>query len=275
MRFACILTLSIFGGLLLAGARPEHPAESALSPDEIMRRAVERAQSTDGEHARPDYLYTKFTITEELDEKGRLKERKEKRYQGFFHAGLSYLKLMKVEGQNLSASQLKKRQEQELADRQKLTQAKFSKGGDHRENFLSSDLVARYSFALAGSEQINNRTAYRLVFQPKSHDLPVRQVTDRLLNQIAGTVWIDADEFEIAKAEIHLDSEVALWHGVLASLKRFTFSLERTRVDDGVWFNRASSGEFEGRKLMDALRIRTRSESSNFRKVSALKQDDL
>ena len=36
------------------------------------------------------------------------------------------------------------------------------------------------------------------LFEPISHNLPVRQIADRLINQIAGKVWVDAQEFEVA-----------------------------------------------------------------------------
>ena len=237
-------------------------------PAQIMGKALQRAQRLESDLVRPDYVYTKLSITEELDDKGRVKERRQKRYQVLFHSGLSYLKLMKVEGENLSAAELRKQEDHELAERQKLTQTKFAKG-DNRENFLTPELVAKYRFTLIGSECVHGRPAYELKFEPKAPDLPVKQVMDRLLNHLSGTVWIDEEEFEIAKAEIHLDSEVTLWHGVLASLKRFTLSLERTRIDDGVWFNRAITGDFEGRRLFDPTRIRIKSESNNFRKLSS------
>ena len=263
LLFLAMLVLGISRG----GATNLIPS---LSAAQIMSNALGRAQQLESDLSRPDYLYSKLSITEELDDKGRVKERKQKRYQVLFHSGLSYLKLMKVEGQNLSAGELRKQEDQELAERQKLTQRKFAKGGDNRENFLTPELVAKYRFTLIGSECVHGRPAYELKFEPKAPDLPVKQMIDRLLNHLSGTVWIDEEEFEIAKAEIHLDSEVTLWHGVLASLKRFTLSLERTRIDNGVWFNRAATGDFEGRRLFDPTRIRIKSESNGFRKLNSM-----
>ena len=76
---------------------------------------------------------------------------------------------------------------------------------------------------------------------------------------------MDAGEFEVAKAEIDLLDEVTMWGGVLGAMKKFSFDIERTRVDD-VWFNRISNFEVEGRKLLDGTRLRVKSEASNFRK---------
>jgi hypothetical protein len=78
-------------------------------------------------------------------------------------------------------------------------------------------------------------------------------------------VWIDAEDFEIARAEVFLRSEVNLFGGVVASLKRLAYTIERTRVADGVWFSTFSTGDFQGRKLLEPAHIRTRSQSVNFR----------
>jgi hypothetical protein len=217
--------------------------------------------------ARPNYAYTKRTVTDEFDAKGRVKGRKEKLYEVLVESGLSYLKLLQVNGQPLSTEQLRKQEEREEAERQKMTNFQAGKKGDNRENFLTAELVERYQFALLDEQMVNGRMAYRLTFEPKN-GLQIRKLTDRFLNQVAGTVWIDAEEFEIARAEIHLQSEVALWGGMIGTLKRCAFTLERTRMPDGAWFNAVSNGIFEGRKLLEPMLIKTQSKSTNFRRLA-------
>ncbi len=252
--------------LLDAGSGSRMHGGAPLTADEVMKKAVERAQQAKVQKERPAYTYKKATITEELDVAGKVKERKEKLYEVVVDSGLTYLRLVNVNGKNLSPEELKKQEERELRDREKLAQRKTSKGGDDREHFLTRELIAKYDFAVADRKTINGRPAYVLTFQPKP-GVPLKQVADRLLNQVAGKLWIDEQEFEIARIEIHLQSEVTLWGGMLASLKRFNFTLGRNRLEDGVWFNTWSKGDFEGRKLLDAARIRTQSESTGFRRV--------
>jgi hypothetical protein len=246
-------------------------AEALLPADEVVRRAVERAESPDTRFARPDYEYRKHTITEELDKKGHLKEHKEKLYHVLVEAGLSSPRLLQVNGQNLSAEDLKKQQERDAAERAKLVDAKPGKKGENRENFLTADLVDKFKFTLVEQKLINNRLTYVLTFEPKSADLPVKKITDRLVNHVAGTVWIDAQEFEIAKADIHLKCEISMWGGIIGTLRRCDFTLLRTRLPDGIWFNSFSHGIFEGRKLLEPLLIKTMSESSGFHRVALAK----
>ena len=259
--------ITLFALLVLSGGLGQVlQAEKTLSANEVMQKAVERARWSATQHDRPNYTYTKITVSEDLDANGKVKERKEKLYEGVVESGLTFLRLVKVNGKSLPPGELKKQEERELKDRETLAQRKSAKGGDDRENFLTSELIAKYNFAIVDRKPVNGRPAYVLTFQPKP-GLPLKRVSDRLLNQLAGKIWIDEQEFEIAKIEVHLQSEVTLWGGILASMKRLTFTLGRTRLEDGIWFNATSTGDFEGRKLLDLAHVRTQSESNNFRRV--------
>jgi hypothetical protein len=241
-------------------------AAPPLTPDQILQRAVERAVSATTRESRPNYAYSRHTILEDLDTKGRIKDHKDKVFDVSVEGGLTFLKLIELNGQKLSAADLKKENEREAAERQKLMDGKPGKRGDERENFLTMDLVRRFHFALSGQQDLNGRQAYVLVFDPKPN-LPVKTLTDRFVNQMAGTVWIDAEDFEIARAEVHLQGEVTLWGGIVGTLKHCRYTLERIRLGDGTWFNQTSHGIFEGRKLLEPMMIRTRSEASDFHRV--------
>jgi hypothetical protein len=245
---------------------PAARAAAALSADDIMQRAVQRAESPESRVGRPDYLYRKMTVTEEMDSKGRLKDRQEKVYDVSVEAGLSQLKLIQLNGQELSPTERKKENEREVAERQKMTDAKPGQKGDERENFLTADLVAKYKFTLTGQKNIDGRNTYELAFEPKDSNLPIHKLTDRFLNQVAGTVLIDAQDFEISRADLHLKGEVTLWGGMIGTLTQCNYTLSRTRLSDGVWFNSFSHGYFEGRKLLEPMVIRTRSQSTDFRR---------
>jgi hypothetical protein len=82
-------------------------------------------------------------------------------------------------------------------------------------------------------------------------------------------MWIDVDEFEVARADLQLGSEVDFLGGVIGCLRKLAYTITRTRVAEGVWLHSASAGDFEGRKLLDSMRIKTRSESTNFRLMAS------
>lgn len=264
----CGLTalMALLGGQ--AGAR----AETALTADAVVQKAVARGQE-DQEGTVPDFTYRKHTVTDELDGTGKVKEHREKVYEITYRDGLSHAALLQVDGHPPSESDLKKQSDNEMSVRQITGETR--RKGDNRENFLTTELVARFDFQLIGKTNLNGRAAYQVSFQPKNPQLPVHRIVDRLLNQLSGTLWIDAEEFEVARADVSLRSEVNLLGGIIGSLKKLDYTLERTRVADGVWFSTLSSGDFQGRKLLDVTHIKTKSQSAHFRRMAMSEETKL
>ncbi len=259
--------------LLLSGTVPVlSQTESGLSAEEIIQKAVARAQQTENASGLPEIVYTKCSVTEELDDSGKVKERKEKVYEVSFRDGASRVNLLEVNGRTPTADDRKKQTENEMNLRQILGQSKTGKN-DTRENFLTPDLAARFDFKLIGQVEVNGRAAYQVSFSPKNPEAPEHKLADRLLNRISGILWIDAQEFEIARADVSLRSEVNLLGGIAGTLKKLAYTLVRTRVADGLWMSTLSSGDFQGRKLLDSTHIKTKSESLNFRRVAMTGED--
>jgi len=253
--------------VFLSGIQQHVQAQGNLSVAEIIQKAVARAQQGKTDTGKQAYTYTKVSVTEELDATGKVKEHSEKVYQVSFKGGTNQAKLMEVNGRSPSPADLRKQCDNESTVHQLLGQTK-SVAGENRETFLTPELVARFDFVLAGQGTINGRTAYRVAFQPKHPAQPIHRVVDKLLNRISGTLWIDTEEFEVARADLQLRSEVDLLGGMAGRLKHLAYTMTRTRMMEGVWLNSFSSGDFEGRMLLDSLRIKTKSQTTNFRPLS-------
>jgi len=248
---------------LLGGSLTSHAESPKLSADQVIAKAVDRAGKAEAKAGLPGYTYTKCTVTEELDASGNVKERKSKVYRVIFRDGATYLKLMEVNGRAPAQGDLKKQAENELNVRQVLGNSK-SANSANKDNFLTPELVKRFDFTLVGESALNGRQAYQVNFRVKNPEPPVHRIIDRLLNRISGTLWIDAQEFEVARADVQLGSEVNLLGGIAGSLKKLAYSITRTRITDGLWLSTESVGDFEGRKLIDAMRIKTKSLSTDF-----------
>jgi hypothetical protein len=252
--------------LALAAATMPCPAraENALSAGEVIAKAVARAQKAEATTAPAGVTYTKITVTEAFDTAGNVKEHKERVYHVMFQDGSTYLKLEQVNGRPPDAAELKLHAENEANFRLLSRQPRSAKG-DNRENLLSPDLVARFDFTLVTNAPIAGRMAYQIAFRPKNPLPPAHHIADHFLSRISGIIWIDAEEFEIARAEIGLSSEVDLLGGTVGCLKKLAYTLNRTRIGEGLWINTSSSGNIEGRKLLDSVRIKTNSRAVNFR----------
>lgn len=239
-----------------------------MSAEAILLKTVERAQRLADDKERDCYTYTKIAIKEDLDSKGKVKDRNEKLIQ--FECRSARVTQVKINDRIVSEGDLKKhlpgaKRNAPLAD-----QSPSISRDDAWQKYLTPDLLSKYDFTLMQRESIQGRPVYVMSFQPKNGALPEKKWSDRLFNRIVGTLWIDMEEFEIAKASINLQSEISIGLGILGALKKFSFVLERIRMEGGVWFNSSTRGDFESRKLLDSSHVRVRSDSTNFRKTPLL-----
>lgn len=237
----------------------------ALTAEEVVRKMVARANVASNSNPRADYVYFKKATTEKLDGKGKVEERKEKLIQ--IAAGKGSVVQIKLNGRPLSDEELRKAEAEVRAEDAKMNDSRVARRSDNFERLLTGDLVSRYTFTLIRQEPINGRLAHVLTFKPKSGELPVREISDRFINHLRGIIWVDTENHEIAKADLSLQSEVTLWGGFLGALRKFDYKVERIRLDDGVWFNRWARGDFVGRKFLDNICIRTRTECSQFERI--------
>jgi hypothetical protein len=265
MKFRSPIVRSALMLCLALGGTAYLNAQSAMTGDQVIQKAVARGEQ-DQQGNVPDFKYRKLTLTEELDKTGKVKERREKVWEVSYRDGLSHATLLKVNGHLPSEDDLKEQSDNQMNVAKILGQAKPAKG-DNRENFLTAELVARFDFTLIGQTNLNGRSSYVVSFAPKNPAVPAHRLVEKLLNQVSGTLWIDAQEFEVARAEVALHSEVNLLGGIVGTLKKLTYTLQRTRVADGIWFSTLSTGDFQGRKLLDPTHIKTKSQSVNFRKA--------
>lgn len=226
-----------------------------------MDKAIQRVQVST---VPPAYSYRERTTDDEFDSSGQLRSHEDEVYEAVLRDGTPSLKLVELNGRKLSPAEALRREQKEQAEEQKLRGKDAGMEDARPQSLLTPDLVRRYQFTLLGTEMLHGRETYRLAFVPRP-GLPVRHLTDRFFNHIAGTVWIDAAEFELARAEIHLTSEVKLWDGILAAIKRCDFRLDQIRLPDGTWLNQSVNGFFEGRKFLSSSRVKISCDATDFR----------
>ena len=254
---AMALSLGVYFCLGIASARETNGCPSV---EQILERLSERAKRAQAQTAQPEYTFTKVTEQEEFDSAGQIKQRKSSSNVMFFCSGITSRKPIQIPQANPVATK-----EAAKSIPLKFDKAKSPNRTD-RPNLLTPDLLSKYDFTLVDRANVNGRTAFEIDFSPKKKNPAGKTVVDRMLNQVAGKLWIDADEFELAKAQVHLESEILFGGGILGSVKKAFFVLERTRLPDGVWIDQRTRTDYEGRKLTKTTRVVTKTESSGFRK---------
>jgi hypothetical protein len=244
-------------------------ADDLPAASEVIRRMVERARSIARDDQEPQYAYEKRALLEHLDSEGRTIKSEAKIYQVTLTAGFPLERLVRIQGRELSGEELRRQQRREERFRQRFTSINASNMVARKEAWLTPELLDRYQFVVKKRVTLNNRPALVLMFRPKSGRLQEKAIQDKLLNRMAGMVWIDEQDAEAAKLSVSLTESLSLgWFGMLGSLSQCDLSLERQRMPEGVWVNAQQALWIQCRKLASTMRFRATEVSCDLKKVA-------
>jgi hypothetical protein len=115
---------------------------------------------------------------------------------------------------------------------------------------LNQDLVNRFEFPIVGRDLLNGRPALVIDFVPANKPLPERNLKERFINKAAGRIWIDAADYSLVKADLHLTQQVNVGWGLIGAVWRFNYGFERERTTDGLWFPHEVHWHLEGREVI-------------------------
>jgi hypothetical protein len=262
-----LAVLILITGLLRCVPQSTCATETLPEASEVTRRMIERSRAVaqaDG----AQYTYQKRSLLERLDADGRNLKSEERIYQVTLIGGFPFKRLIRIQGRDLSPEELRAEDTKDMKFRQKFVSADLKNPDARKEGLVTPELLDRYQFVVEKRVILSNRPTLVLRFRPKEGKLPSRTIEDKLLNPMAGRIWIDERDADTTRLEVSLVHPVYLgWFGFLGSLTQCDLSLERQRMPDGVWVNTKQALLIECRKLLATSRFRTTDESSGFKKI--------
>lgn len=239
------------------------PTFEQLASNVVARSKWERTQNTTAQ-----FTFKKLREFEEFDDKGKLEERKQSRQEWFPIDGKPFARLVERNGQPLTDKERKAEEEREAAVRAGKKPARSPEATKRDKEWQFTDeMLARYAFKITGQETVRGRTAWVVEFTPRSKDLPVKNVADRVANKVAGKVWVDVEDWELARLKFWLTEEVTLIGGVVGVLRQFGMTLDRTLVEPNAWLPTRIDLEMSGRELLANKRLHYREEAKDFKRV--------
>jgi hypothetical protein len=225
--------------VFLANSLPAETAAPLPALDTVIQRALDRAATEDDNDREFNQLYgyTRVRVTEYHNAKGVLKKREEKRTpEGLAKANAAPAPAPKpVEKDDAPVSE---------------THSNIRGKQLAVKDYSLTNLVKRFKFTLVGRETVNGRSSLVLDFQPAGKILPAHSYKDKLINKAAGRVWVDEADYAIAKADVHLTKQMNVLGGVVGAIYKFTYSFDRTRTPEGLWFSRHVDWHLDGREVV-------------------------
>lgn len=254
--FALVLGLVL---LLVAASGGRASETTAPAVDQIIDRFLQQARAAAEIEARQEISYHRRTRIDELADDGAVRQTRSKEHAVTNRAGVIRAVLVKVDDREPSDRESR-------ADHKTDSEARRESG--RRRNgpdFLDESLVRRFQYTLEGEETIDGRRVYRLGYEPRPADAGSGKDVDRILSLLHGTLWIDAEQYELVKVEARLRTALKLLGGIAGSLNRLDFAIVRRPIQDGHWANVLLTSHAEGRKLFSAFRARVLVEQDEFR----------
>lgn len=241
-------------------ASAQNGATDALPPiEKIIQNALARAEWQKKLEISRISVAELIKVTERLDDEGSTESKEEIVFRESLHDGHYFHEKILVDGRKLTekeANDEKARKEKFLREIERNRGNKSYKPKNDRVEF-NRELVERYQAKLAGRETVHGREAYVLEFEPRHGKLPVRRRMDYALNKSNGRVWIDSEDYGIARVEFHLMEPVRLWYGILGNVTVADGLVETIRNEEGFWRPREMKIYMDGRILFTSLHHRS------------------
>jgi len=253
--------------------QPLQPSASALSPKEIVRRAMEHDVSN--WRKQTNYTFVQRVEQRELNSDGSVKSTKSETEEIIFLYGQPYAHLIKRNDQPLSESEarkvekklndtMEKRRQESPSDREKRL-ADFEKR-HHEEHSFLLQVPEAYDFRILGEETLGGRTAYVLLGEPRQAFRPTVNAA-RVLPKLRPKLWIGKEDYQWLRLEAEVIDTIT-WGGFLLRLHSGShIELEQALVNNEAWLPQHAHISFDARiALLKSMRLDVDAQFSDYKK---------
>ena len=217
---------------------------------------------------RENYTFNEVTLTDELEKNGTVSRTAQEERNVFFVNGYRVARLVRKNGKELNEGE--SRSEQERVGRliEKDTKAPPGHSFNRRgENVGISQILPLMRISSPRRVLLNGRNtlAYDFVGDPhaKAHGM-----AEGAARKIAGTVWIDEADREVARLEARFDDTFRIGGGFVAAIQKGTSLIfEQAPLGEGLWMPSASEIHLAARELLvKGVRQNIHIKDSDFRR---------
>lgn len=262
-----IILIGLMSGLvansLVCSAEEVRPALPAV--DEIIKQAVKRSEKEEQNDLdfKQRYYFVRSKLTEIRNMEGELKK-SDPRISTNSPSKIAVAPKPEPEPEKeLIVIRSPKDEQFASSSAGKATARKF----DKNQFQFNDDLVGRYDFKFIGREVTNGYSMLVLDFSPKKKKLPENGIKDRVINRVAGRIWVDEREYAIKRCKIHLLESISIIGGIVGEAQKFDYAFDRERTEDGLWYVRTSTWNLEGREVLVHRRAEYRESRTEVKKV--------
>ena len=200
---------------------------------------------------RESYIFREITLTDELDRKGAVNGSESEEVDIFFVNGYRVARLVKKNGKELSEGARKAEQDRIRQLIEKDMKAPAGHSYNRRgENVGISQILPLMRISNPRRISLNGRSTLAFDFVGDPH-ARAHGLAENAARKIAGTVWIDETDREVARLEARFDDNFRIGAGFVASIQKGTsLTFEQSRLGLELWMPATSEIHLAARELL-------------------------
>lgn len=234
----------------LAQASPAKTATAdAPIPDIPTLMMQVQAHQRQLDKVRENYTFREILQTDDLDSNGQVKKTETEESEIFFVNGHHIERLVKKNGKDLSPDEQKKEQERVTKEVEKATKLDPNKSL-HGDEISISRILAIMKVSNPRRVSLNGRDTIAFDFIGDPH-AQTHGLAEDASKKMAGTVWVDEKDREVAKLTVHFDDNFHVGGGLLANIQAgSSFQFEQAKINNELWLPTGGEAHVQARVLL-------------------------
>ena len=240
-----------------------------LTALQIIEKAHEAAKRNGVSEA--VFSYLRQATIKDLGSNGKIRKSYTKTYRAYTDGRDQ--ELVRVDGKPASDRQVARERARNRAQQRRYLARKTEGRANRSENLVTKNVELyqeKFTPILMGVESVNARPAYVIQLKPNTKHKLKSKTVNRFMNQFDARLWVDKQEFHIAKIKAKLSKPVTFLGGLLGVVNAINISVSEKRLASDTWVDENLSANFDARMFWKTYKFRMKSESSNFESATSL-----
>ena len=238
-------------GTHAAAAKAADSATAAPIPDlgTLMQQVAAHQKELD--KIRENYTYRSLTVNQYLDGHGKVTKTESEEDEVFFVRGHEIERVVAKNGKPLSGHDADKEQERVTKAVEKAQQTPegqpTQKGG---QTFSVSDMLSVMEVSHPRRVLYNGRSTLEFDVTGR-RDAKAHGLAEGAMKRVAGSIWIDEKDRQVAHLEIRFMDNFRVGGGLLANIQKGSeFHFDQALVNNEIWLPTGAEGTIDARLML-------------------------
>jgi hypothetical protein len=231
-----------------SAAKPS-AASGAPIPDIPALLLQVQAHQRELDKVRENYTFREVQQTDDLDSSGHVKKTETEEHEIFFVNSHHIERLVKKNGKDLTPDEEKKETERVTKDVEKATKLQPGKSMEGDEISITR-ILAIMKLSNPRRVSLNGRDTIAFDFIGDPH-AQTHGLAEDASKKMAGTVWMDEKDREVAKLTVHFDENFHVGGGLVANIQAgSSFQFEQAKINNELWLPTGGEAHLQARVLL-------------------------